>query len=224
MLQRLTNNSLSLQSVGLDPFLFIRRFTPLITGPAKLQDQSRSAPEIARLTRLMAKGDEGAYRQFHDAYFGRLLGYLLVVTGNEQLAREAVQATLLRVVRYARQFDSEEAFWGWLTVLARSSATDENRRSRRYASFLERFFERALVEREDHTDETRSRLRDVLEMNLAALPVDDRELLERKYFDRQSVHQIAENNQTSEKAVESRLVRIRQKLRDMVLSQLKHEG
>jgi len=223
-MQHLPSNSLSFESLGLEPLCSIRRFAPLITGPAKLQDQSPPAPDIVRLTRLMAKGDEEAYRQFHDAYFGRLLAYLLVVTGEQQLAHEALQATLLRVVRHARQFDSKEAFWSWLTVLARSSAADEGRRARRYASTLGRFFEQTAVEREGQTNETRSRFKEALEINLAALPTEDRELIERKYFERQSVRQIAQNAQVSDKAIESRLVRIRQKLRDMVLSQLKHEA
>jgi len=217
------NNSLCLESLGLEPFVSMFRVAPLITSKAKSQDEARPAPDIATLTHLMSKGDEEAFREFHGAYFGRLLGYLLVVTKDEQLAREALQATLLRVVRHARRFDSEEAFWSWLTVLARSAAADERRRATRYASFLDRFFQKASVDNVNNVNETRSRLKEVLEINLAALPVEERELLEQKYFDRQSVRAIAQTSELSDKAVESRLTRIRQKLRDMVLAQLKHE-
>ena len=203
--------------------LSIRRFPRVITGDTRLQDELRSAPDIARLTRLMTQGDEAAYREFHEAYFARLLAYLLVVTRDEQAARESLQNTLLRVVRHIRRFDSEETFWSWLTVLARSSAFDERRRAGRYASFLERFFRRHQVENDVQSSETRSRLKELLESHLASLPAEDRELVERKYFERQSVRQIANDLQTSDKAIESRLVRIRQKLRETVLSELKYE-
>lgn len=219
-----TNNSLCFQSLGLEPFVSIHRVAPLITGKIKSENEARSAADIATLTYLMTKGDEEAFRQFHQAYFGRLLGYLLVVTRDEQLAREALQATLLRVVRHIRKFDSEEAFWSWLTVLARSSATDERRRATRYASFLDRFFQRTVLENDVKTNETRSRLKEALEINLASLPMEERELLERKYFERHSVREIAQTAELSDKTIESRLTRIRQKLRDMVLAQLKHEG
>ena len=46
------------------------------------------------MTRAMTKGDEMAYRNFHEIYFDRLLRYLLVVAnGNEEAAREALQLT-----------------------------------------------------------------------------------------------------------------------------------
>jgi len=216
-----TSNSLYL--IGWGGFLAHPRLAPLIIDQVKLQDKPRPAPEVPRLTEQMAKGDEDAYRRFYDAYFNRLLAYLLVVTRDEQRAREALQMTLLRVARHAKKFDSEEVFWSWLTVLARSSVTDESRRTNRYASILGRFFERTLIETQGQANESNTRLRELLEVNLAALPHEDRELIERKYFEGHSVHQIAQDKQVSEKAIESRLLRIRQKLKDTVLSQLKHE-
>jgi len=217
-------NSLSFDCMSLDHCLSIRFAAPLIPGKTQSQDKPRSAPDIAWLTHQMVKGEEEAYRQFHDAYFNRLLGYLLVVTGDEQMAREALQLTLVRVARHAKRFDSQEAFWSWLTRLARSSVVDESRHSNRYASALDRFVLQSSIEREGQANESYSRLKELLELNLAALPLEDRLLLEQKYFEGESVRQIAQASRVSEKAVESRLVRIRQKLRDMVLSQLKHEG
>jgi len=114
-------------------------------------------------------------------------------------------------------------FWSWLTVLARSSVADESRRLKRYFSFLGRFFTQKQVEAEAAKDETDARLLELMDSNLALLPEDDRKLLQRKYLDREPVRQIAERTQLSEKAIESRLVRARQKLKERILEQLNHE-
>lgn len=170
----------------------------------------------------MARGDEAAYRQFYTLYFPRLLRYLLVLTeGNEAAAKEALQLTLLRVVRHIRTFDAESTFWSWLTVLARSSRVDEVRKRRRYLRFLDRFVQRERPAPSDPPAD--ARLLALLEHNLTALPTEDRDLVERKYFGDQSVRDIADATGSTEKAVESRLVRIRRKLKDLILRQLKHE-
>ena len=166
-----------------------------------------------------------AYRAFHDAYFDRLSRYLLVVAaGNEDAMREALQATLVRVVRYIKVFRSEDVFWSWLTVLARSAFADETRKRRRYFSFLDRFTRHISVEpaspNDPHDDD---RLRVLLERQVAALPPDEQKLLEQKYFARRSVREIAGELQTTEKAVESKLSRVRRKLKDAVLVELNHE-
>jgi len=195
----------------------------LIVAEAKSQRTSPPAPEIPRLTAEMARGSEHAYQEFYERYFDRLLRYLLVVTGNEERAREALQSTLVRVARHVRRFDSEPAFWSWLTVLARSAASDEGRRSRRYLHYLGRFWEQKKIETEGTEAQADARLLELLETNMAALPVEERQLLERKYFWRESVQQMAEQMNSSEKAVESRLTRVRRKLKDEILGQLKHE-
>ena len=173
----------------------------------------------------MVRGDETAYRLFYEAYFERLLRYLLVVTGgNEEAAREALQLALVRVVRHAKVFESEEKFWSWLTVLARSALADESRKRRRYFSFLERFTchqeTRMAVADNGEADE---QLRALLAGKLAALPVDERRLVEQKYLLHKSVREIADEQQTTEKAVESKLSRVRRKLKDAVLAELKNE-
>jgi RNA polymerase sigma-70 factor (ECF subfamily) len=173
----------------------------------------------------MVAGDEMAYRIFYDAYFDRLSRYLLVVTaGNEDAMREALQATLLRVVRYIKVFRNEDVFWSWLTVLARSAFTDEARKRRRYFSFLVRFKRHTHVEpvnpNDDHNDD---RLRVLLERQVASLPPEEQKLVEQKYFARRSVREIADELQMTEKAVESKLSRVRRKLKDAVLAKLNDE-
>ena len=140
-------------------------------GPA------RETPDIAALTRAMAGGDEAAYRIFYDAYFDRLLRYLLVVTGgNEESAREALQLALVRVVRHVKGFESEEKFWSWLTVLARSALADETRKRRRYFSFLEKFTRHQETSFSAvNNGEADEQLRALLERNLNLLPTEERQ-------------------------------------------------
>lgn len=173
----------------------------------------------------MAAGDEPAFREFYDAYFDRLLRYLLVVTGgNEEAAREALQLALVGVVRHVKPFDAEEKFWSWLTVLARSALADEGRKQRRHFAFLERFTRhRETGPAASSNGEADEQLRALLASQLTTLPADERQLVEQKYLLHQSVREIANGQKTTEKAVESKLSRVRRKLKDAVLMELKHE-
>jgi RNA polymerase sigma-70 factor (ECF subfamily) len=186
----------------------------------------RETPDMAALTRAMAKGDEMAWRTFYDAYFDRLWRYLLVVAaGNEDAAREALQGALVRVTRHIRVFREETAFWSWLTVLARSAFADETRTRRRYFSFLDRFTRHANLESEIRDDPNADeRLRVLLAHHVTLLTPDEQRLVEQKYSTRRSVREIADELQTTEKAVESKLSRVRKKLKDAVLAELNHES
>ena len=173
----------------------------------------------------MADGDELAYRAFYDAYFNRLSRYLLVVTaGDEDAAREALQSALVRVVRHIKIFPSDAVFWSWLTVLARSALSDQTRKRRRYLSFLDRFTWHARAQQTVPDDaQAEVRLLGLLESSLEALPSDEQRLAEAKYFARRSVRELAAELNLSEKAVESRLGRIRHKLKAAIMKGLKRE-
>jgi RNA polymerase sigma factor (sigma-70 family) len=181
--------------------------------------------DVAALTRRMAAGDELAYRVFYDAYFNRLSRYLLVVTaGDEDASREALQSALLRVVRHIKVFRSDAVFWSWLTVLARSALSDQTRKRRRYLAFLDRFTQNSRTEQTNPSDsQADARLLGLLESSLEALPFDEQRLAKAKYFEHRSVREMAETLDLSEKAVESRLGRIRHKLKAAILQGLKHE-
>src|ERR1051325_3867078 len=105
---------------------------PIPTAVRIVMENSRAelaCGKTADLTRRLAAGEEAAFREFHVAYFDRLLRYLLVVArGDEDAARDALQETFVRVVRHAKRFDCEDAFWSWLTLLARSAAADGGRK------------------------------------------------------------------------------------------------
>lgn len=181
--------------------------------------------ELAGLTRRLVAGDEPAWHAFHDAYYPRLLRYLLVVTrGDEQAARDAVQATFVRAARHIRAFDDEAALWSWLTRLARSALVDDHRRHRRYLGLLERFLRWSPPADDRDQVDADARLGALLQQLLASLPEDERLLLEQKYLAGEPVRSLALTRGQSEKAIESRLGRIRLKLRETLLHHLRHES
>lgn len=147
-----------------------------------------------------------------------------MAAGDEQAMREALQATLQRVVRHIRTFEDEAAFWSWLTVLARSAFRDEWRKKRRYRSFLERFALQAEVESALDYSAAESRLASSLEVGLEALAEDERTLLAAKYYERRTVRELAEQFETTAKAIESKLGRARAKLKQTILRTLNHDS
>jgi len=184
---------------------------------------TEGAIDVADLTRGMVRGDEAAYRTFYRCYFDRLSRYLLVVTaGNEDAAREALQGAFTRVVRHIKLFTDEKVFWSWLTVLARSALFDHTRKRRRYFAFLDRLSREPRAECFPQAVDDQ-KLETMLSQGLIQLPAEDQRLLEWKYTDGRSVRSIADELQTTDKAVESRLSRIRRKLKDIILTELSHE-
>jgi RNA polymerase sigma-70 factor, ECF subfamily len=188
-----------------------------------LAESSEPTPTgIGRLTRDLAQGNEAAFREFHALYFDRLYHFLLVVTrGETHAAQDALQETLLRVARYARRFDEEEIFWSWLKAVARSVARDGSRKERRYLARLRDFalgrsslFAAESPAAPDH-------LRALLLETLADLSLADRALIEGKYFAGETVAELAAQTGLTEKAVESRLGRLRNQLGENVRKKLR---
>jgi len=165
------------------------------------------------MTKRMRRGDEKAYAVFHELWFDRLFRYHTALTkGNDAMAKDATQETLCRVVRYIKVFDDETVFWCWLTRLARSSVADEGRKINRFQQV-----KRSILE----TDTTPDTVDDndllvALERGLGELSDSERKIIEGKYFHGNTVRELARDYNQTEKAVESRLSRIRNKIRKLL--------
>jgi len=202
---------------------FIPSLSPIPNSTVEVPETSGQSPDdTAALTRRLAVGDEAAFREFHARYFERLYYFLLVMTHGQELeAQEALQDTLLRLARYVRSFPTEEAFWGWLKVVARSVVRDAHRKQHRYLTLLQRValgWAPAPHPSATNADEPLGRL---LDEALGGLEAADRRLVEGKYVQGQTVSELARDSGLTEKAVESRLVRLRRCLREQLLLKLR---
>lgn len=177
---------------------------------------------VAQLTAALAAGNEQAFCKFHAAYAGRLLRYALTVThGDFALSEEAVQAALIRIASKVRRFPDDPAFWAWLACVVRSCVIDSARRHARYSSLLGRL--RSEPACEPSSEKIERAFSEQLQVALATLPPADRDLLTAKYEHGQSTATLAALADCSSKAMESRLARLRQRVRELVLSSLSHE-
>ena len=185
----------------------------------KADEGQDGQPEIATLTRAMVGGDDTAWVTFHAEYSGRVHRYLLVLLrGDEDMAGELLQVTFTRVAKHIRAFNDEKVFWHWLARIARTVAIDEVRKSDTRDGVLRRI-EGAPAE----PDPSETRWTELLEAGLQQLGPDYRELLSRKYFDGAAVRDLAAERGMSEKAIESKLTRSREKLRQTILEMAKRE-
>ena len=181
----------------------------LLLLPRDVNDDKNVIIEI----RGGAGGDEAAL-QVLLRRFGPLIRYILRPILPDERDREECFADIsLRIWQNAAGFDGEKgSLNGWLTALSRNAALNRARGQRQTDTPLEdgeaqgHSAEEELLRRE-----RRSRLRAVI----AALPVQERDLFYRKYYYCQSTAQMAAELGLTERAVEGRLYRLRQGLRQM---------
>lgn len=136
--------------------------------------------------------------------------------GDRALAEDVTQETWLRAVRVWYQAGLPDRPLGWLTTVA--------------ARLLSNHFRRPAERRLDDTGEPladdrdaaveRTEKRSLVERALARLPLSQMRLLEAFHFERAAVGQIAASSGLSERAVEGRLRRARQKLRKQIEADL----
>jgi RNA polymerase sigma factor (sigma-70 family) len=181
-----------------------------------------SGLEIRALTRAVRRGDAEAFSLFYDHYSFRVYKFLLVLArGDENEAREVCQAVFIKLAKRCDVFEEERRLWAWLCVLAKNTFVDHCRARQRRDRFESLD---ALPAEPDDQAVSEHLLGESLREALATLPPDDRELLQAAYVDKRPLGELANQAGLTYKAVESRLGRLRQKLREQLLRDLRHEN
>ncbi len=164
------------------------------------------------LVQLLREQNSEALDYFR-LHYGPLIRYLISPILPDVRDREEVFSDIqLRIWDKIRDFDPQRAsFRTWLTALVRNAAIDRARRSHPQ--------EEALTDTIPAPDSDpleilwKEHQKQALKSAFNSLPQADRTLFYRKYYYRQSTAQIAGELGTSQRAIEGRLYRIRQKLR-----------
>ncbi|MEZ0228956.1 MAG: RNA polymerase sigma factor [Planctomycetota bacterium] len=162
------------------------------------------------LKRGIQKGDRAALRAFHDAHVRPLYSFCFFRLGRDHHAtEEVVQETLLLALEKIEAWEPERGdLHTWLAWLARNLIRKANEAKRRFVAV-------AVPERPERDPDPAEELEESAAVTVALerLPGHYRSVLERKYLRGETVRAIADDERTTEKAVESLLVRAREAFR-----------
>ncbi len=184
---------------------------------------SLASLDISSVTRGIVQGDAMAFTSFYQAVFTQLYRYLLVCSrGREDLVQEAIQETMLRVMRTMKPFEQAGDLWAWVCCVARSALIDQVRKEQRHNPNRHQSGIGKCIQATFQQDTNRE-LEEHLRHCLNELDPKDRALVEGKYYKRQTYRTLAQTWRLTPKAVESRLARIRKKLKILLLKRLNHE-
>ena len=161
------------------------------------------------------------FNQFYELYSLRLYKYLLILSrGNDADAREVLQTAVLKAARGFKTFETEEQLWAWLCRLSRNSFIDLCRSRARDERFV------GLPDLETKLPEpghATGKMVHALQQALSQLSPEESELMQEVYVDERSLGEVARESGQSYKAIESRVGRLRLKLRTNLLKYLRHE-
>lgn len=188
------------------------------TAHAPLPEKSPVDTAWRTLPAAIRRGDEAAFGRFYDLYGFRLYKWVLVlVRGNEAEAREVLQAILIKLARGIPDFEREPVLWAWLCTLSRNAFLDHCRSRLRHQRHYA--LDDQTAEFRDVSDAGRQ-LCDSLGEAMTDLSPEERELIQAAYVDRRSLGELAAEHGQSYKAMESRLARLRLRLKNRLLKQL----
>lgn len=181
-------------------------------------------PDPVWMAEGILKGDENAFNRFYDFYVDRLYRYLIVVAPREEpLVREALQETMLRVLRHIKPFEEEAVLWGWLTRVAKSVLFDLLRKKKRTVLRERPLSREGHAKDRDRADDGEESILSALRVVLKRLPDEERALVDAYYVQGVGQAELASELGRSRKAVEGRLARLRKKMKTMILEVLGRE-
>lgn len=175
-------------------------------------DESERIRRDRAVHRGVLAGDSDAWQTWYDESFEPLYAYVLWrCRGVKEFADEIVQETWLIAVRQIARFDPARAsFLDWLRGIAGNVLRNQHRRRLRARR------EHSLEGEPAGPDPGDDAERDLaVAAALTELPAHYQAVLRAKYFDRQTVAQIALAFCQTEKSIESLLSRARQAFREV---------
>jgi RNA polymerase sigma-70 factor (ECF subfamily) len=153
------------------------------------------------------RGDEEAWRNLFEWHFEPVYRYCLnLSSGRQDMAEEIAQQAFITAAKRIGRFNQQKGtFRAWLLGIAKKRSIKAKSRELRL-----RWYEKQFLKRGSETIKIQTQQLLVYEA-LARLPAHYRIVLEAKYLKGLTVNQIAEANNSTSKAVESLLVRARDK-------------
>lgn len=185
-----------------------------MTMPGVALTRRAIAPTRAerRLAAALRSRDERALRMVHDQYGTAVFGYLMHTLRDHAAAEDVFQLVLTEIWRRGAEYDPARAsLITWILTITRSRAIDELRRRRPEPFDPITLPEHAVdAPQDDVLDRWRT------SHLLSQLPVEERQLLELRFYHELSQREIAERTGLAMGTIKGRMVRGLERLRLIV--------
>lgn len=182
------------------------------------------APDNARLTLWMeaaGRGDAGAFRLLSRALGPKMYGLAArLVNGNGAAAQDVVQEVLIKLWQQAPKWESGGSVAAYVSRLVYTTAMDHHRRNGPVSDEMPEVGEDETMTGRVYEQEQRRLLLGALKQ----LPERQQEAVSLAYFHEYRAQDVALAMGTTEKAVESLLVRAKRTLAGLLPKELKGEA
>lgn len=192
-----------------------RDFCEIAAGFAKAMVEGNPTTPMNDTLRRVLAGERDAFREIIREHAPMVRAFLGAHLRDFHTAEDLAQEVFVAVYANLRSHDGERPLAPWIRAVARNKLNDHLRR--RYApgrvaeSLRADILENLAEEPDDGRDAERiAHLKDCVEARRAA----DRSLVRARYFERESVGDIARRLATTESAVSSKLYHLKAALRD----------
>ena len=154
----------------------------------------------------------------------RLYGFIIKRLADRELTLEVLQRTNMVLCRKAHQFQDGSSFTAWAFTVAKFQIMAWRKgEGRNRLVFTEDVYE--LLDRSPEVEaETVDRRIPILKSCLGRLRDEDRELIQRRYRDGESLGTLAQSLRKSIDAIGMRLLRIRKRLGDCIRANINEEA
>lgn len=154
----------------------------------------------------------------------RLYGYIYSLLGNHARAADVVQETNLVMWRKVAEFQTDKPFLPWAFAIARFQVLAHLRDKKRDRCLLDNHLVETLSRDLEQQSEQLESLRAALRVCLKRLPQEQRNLVELRYFNRQSIKSVASEIGKTPGAVKVAMLRVRRTLGSCIEERLATEN
>lgn len=180
-----------------------------------------------QLVKCLRAGDEKAFERFFEENFARLYRFAMARTGGDDtLAQEAAQSTLIRAMQKLQSYRGEAALFTWLCSICRNQINDtlraDGRRKDRIVLTEDHPEIQAMVEAISAPEEEgpagayqRQEGIRLIQVALDSLPASYGDVLEWKYIEGYSVAEIATKLEVGREAAQSMIARAKRAFADV---------
>jgi RNA polymerase sigma-70 factor (ECF subfamily) len=169
-----------------------------------------------KLVEAALRGDADSFMLLAERFYPAMVAIGLSILGDHHLAEDAAQESLAKACRNIRSLKEPDCFAAWLANICRNQARDMLRQSPPMESLGDRDVAEVIAERDPDAD--------LMCVAIGRLPAEAKEIIYLRYYDEMSYERISAVLGISEQAVDGRLRRARQVLREHMTREAELEG